>query len=332
MLGDDKSGYLFDLWTGDWEQHTDRWEGGSSHSEADLALCSLLAKHTDDAEQIDRLFRASGLYREKWDRDDYAERTIATALRGDDGDTTQSRSNDPGDDVNHDDLKAGGMDVTLTPAEVAAWAGLGDDEDVSDLTDREKAACVWELLEHTDEFHVRVRRDNGSLWAYDAGVWKPEGERALRHAARRALGSMNYGQNVLTELKAQARSDPRVEVEADEFGLAPGTIAVENGLVNLAAAADDAGDDALRELTPDDYALTRLPVEYDPNADYDEWADYVDEWAEDGRADALQEYVGYCLHVGAMPLHRALLLVGSAPDRRRRHQSSGSATRSTSTT
>jgi putative DNA primase/helicase len=52
-------------------------------------------------------------------------------------------------------------------------------------------------------------------------------------------------------------------------------------------------------------------VEYDPEATYDEWADYVDEWTEEGRADALQEYVGYCLHTGAMPIHRALLLVGS---------------------
>jgi len=301
------------LWIGD-------TSGYPSHSEADLALAGLLAFWTGgDRQRIDRLFRESELYREKWDRDDYRERTIDKALAGrsefydpdahDDGAT--SRPNEPGEDVDRDDLEAGGMDVTLTPAEVAAWAGLGEDEDVSDLTDREKAACVWELLEHTDEFHVRVRRDNGSLWAYDAGVWKPEGERALRHAARRALGSMNYGQNVLAELKAQARSDPRVEVEADEFGLAPGTIAVENGLVYLDAAADDAGDDALRDLEPDDYALTRLPVEYDPNADYDEWADYVDEWAEDGYADALQEYVGYCLHVGEIPIHRALLLVGS---------------------
>jgi putative DNA primase/helicase len=300
------------LWIGD-------TSGYPSHSEADLALAGLLAFWTGgDRRRIDRLFRESELYREKWDRDDYRERTIDKALAGrsefydpDADDGTTSRPNEPGEDVDRDELEAGGMNVTLTPAEVAAWAGLGEDEDVSDLTDREKAACVWELLEHTDEFHVRIRRDNGSLWAYDAGVWKPEGERALRHAARRALGSMNYGQNVLAELKAQARSDPRVEVEADEFGLPPGTIGVENGLVYLDAAADGAGDDALRDLEPDDYALTRLPVEYDPSADYDEWADYVDEWAEDEYADALQEYVGYCLHVGEIPIHRALLLVGS---------------------
>lgn len=301
------------LWIGD-------TSGYPSHSEADLALAGLLAFWTGgDRQRIDRLFRESELYREKWDRDDYRERTIDKALAGrsefydpdarDDGAT--SRPNEPGEDVDRDDLEAGGMNVTLTPAEVAAWAGLGEDEDVSDLTDRQKAASVWELLEHTDEFHVRVRRDNGSLWAYDAGVWKPEGERALRHAARRALGSMNYGQNVLAELKAQARSDPRVEVEADEFGLAPGTIAVENGLVYLDAAADDAGDDALRDLEPDDYALTRLPVEYDPDATADEWKEFVGDVVEPDKIDAVQEYVGYALHRGAMPYSKALLLVGS---------------------
>src|SRR4029453_9227069 len=31
---------------------------------------------------IDRLFRCSGLHREKWDRSDYRERTIAKALEG----------------------------------------------------------------------------------------------------------------------------------------------------------------------------------------------------------------------------------------------------------
>ncbi|MFO7834100.1 MAG: phage/plasmid primase, P4 family [Halohasta sp.] len=301
------------LWCGDISDYP-------SHSEADLALCGFLAFWTGgDRQRIARLFRQSDLYREKWDRDDYRERTIDKALSsrsefynpGDYGNKNVSRPNEPGEDIDRDKTDTDGMNVTLTPTEVVAWAGLDEDEDVSDLTDREKAACVWELLEHTDEFHVRVRRDNGSLWAYDVGVWKPEGERALRHAARRALGSMNYGQNVLAELKAQARSDPRVEVEADEFGLVPGTIAVENGLVYLDTAADGVGEDALRELEPDDYALTRLPLEYDPSANYDEWADYVEEWAEASRADALQEYVGYCLHVGDMPLHRALLLVGS---------------------
>jgi putative DNA primase/helicase len=327
------------LWNGD-------TVGYQSQSEADMALCSMLAFWTGgDRARIDRLFRRSGLYRDKWDEDrgeqTYGEQTIAKVLKGvsdvydPDRDNTGDVStalpdaptppddiasadadgrdgSNPDADVNHgDDVDGDSLDVTLCPAEVMAWAGLREDDDLSDLNDRQKAASVWELLKHSDRYHVRVRRDTESLWAYDDGVWTATGERALRHTAREALGSMNYGANVLAELKAQARADPSVEVDADDMGLDPGYLAVGNGLVDLDAAADGAGDDALRDLHPEDYALTRLPVEYDPDTDFERWAKYVEEWAEDGRADALQEYVGYCLHVGGMPIHRALLLVGS---------------------
>lgn len=37
------------------------------HSSADFAFCSMLAWWTQDAAQIDRIFRCSGLYRAKWD-------------------------------------------------------------------------------------------------------------------------------------------------------------------------------------------------------------------------------------------------------------------------
>lgn len=56
--------------------------GYASHSEADQALCSMLAFYTKDHSQIDSIFRKSSLYREKWERDDYREKTIETALRG----------------------------------------------------------------------------------------------------------------------------------------------------------------------------------------------------------------------------------------------------------
>lgn len=60
------------------EKFKSLWSGNislfSSHSEADLALCSILAFYCGrDSSQIDRLFRKSALYREKWDefRGDY---------------------------------------------------------------------------------------------------------------------------------------------------------------------------------------------------------------------------------------------------------------------
>jgi hypothetical protein len=53
-----------------------------SHSEADLALCSHLAFYFVTPEGIDRAFRQSALYRGKWDRQDYRDRTIRKSLEG----------------------------------------------------------------------------------------------------------------------------------------------------------------------------------------------------------------------------------------------------------
>ena len=59
-----------------------------SRSEADLALCSGLAFYTSDSAQLDRLFRSSGLFRQKWDQAHhgdgrtYGEGTILKAIGG----------------------------------------------------------------------------------------------------------------------------------------------------------------------------------------------------------------------------------------------------------
>lgn len=50
------------LWSGDWKG------GYGSQSEADMALCSILAFWVENGEQVDKLFRMSKLFREKWDR------------------------------------------------------------------------------------------------------------------------------------------------------------------------------------------------------------------------------------------------------------------------
>jgi putative DNA primase/helicase len=54
------------LWSGDFSDY-------QSQSEGDLALAGFLARYTRDSAQIDRLFRASGLIREKWDERHYSD-------------------------------------------------------------------------------------------------------------------------------------------------------------------------------------------------------------------------------------------------------------------
>jgi primase-polymerase (primpol)-like protein len=67
------------LWAGDTTRYASPANEG--RSEADLALCSLLAFWCGpDEERIDRLFRQSGLYRQKWERAGYRALTLAVAL------------------------------------------------------------------------------------------------------------------------------------------------------------------------------------------------------------------------------------------------------------
>ena len=66
---------------------TKLWGGNpsdyASHSEADLALVSMLAFYTQDEEQLDSLFSRSGLARSNWaNRPDYRRRTIEKAIEG----------------------------------------------------------------------------------------------------------------------------------------------------------------------------------------------------------------------------------------------------------
>ena len=75
-----KSGQVFNI------LYSGSWEGlYSSQSEADLALCNHLAFWTGrNAEQMDRIFRSSGLMRKKWDKkrgtETYGNITIGKAI------------------------------------------------------------------------------------------------------------------------------------------------------------------------------------------------------------------------------------------------------------
>jgi hypothetical protein len=63
------------LWAGDMSGQND------DHSSADFALCVILAKkYACNAFRVEAEFRKSGLYREKWEREDYRENTITRAI------------------------------------------------------------------------------------------------------------------------------------------------------------------------------------------------------------------------------------------------------------
>ena len=54
----------------------------TDHSKLDAVLCALISSRVgDDTELIDAIFRRSALYRDKWEREDYRDRTIAWGIQ-----------------------------------------------------------------------------------------------------------------------------------------------------------------------------------------------------------------------------------------------------------
>lgn len=76
---------VHDLWTSDAEKLSKAYPSSSGdvfdRSSADVCLCMHLAFWTGkDCDRIDRLFRLSALYRDKWERQDYRTNTILKAV------------------------------------------------------------------------------------------------------------------------------------------------------------------------------------------------------------------------------------------------------------
>ncbi len=54
--------------------------GYHSQSEADFALCYVIARHTNNPVDVDVIFRKSKLFRVKWNNPYYRNRTINMAM------------------------------------------------------------------------------------------------------------------------------------------------------------------------------------------------------------------------------------------------------------
>lgn len=163
----------------------------------------------------------------------------------------------------------------------------------------ERAYTGWELIREQED--LLAVRETGELYACHDGVWRDDGEQVLREKAREMMTS-DYSTALFRELKGQVHATDAVSVS--DLGVPDGTVAVENGLLDLK-------ERTLRDLQPDDYALHRLPVEYDPEADWPRWQEFLEQVVSDESArEQLQEFVGYCLAGGEPWLKKALMIFG----------------------
>lgn len=282
----DDAGKFAQLWNGDTSAY------GDDHSRADLALVNKLAFWTGgDRSRIDRLFRQSGLCREKWTkRPDYRERTINKAL---DGRTEFYEPSDPS--VEH--RQNGHAKSGSNHKDSASWEPVRSTYASNKAEGRVESASLL-----IDELNLATHRRSGQLYVWDeeAKVYDEGGEEAVRERLVETLQT-RFSQHEVNEILGMVR--PRTY--RDKFG-ADGFIPVANG--DLKVTADSV---ELADATPEHGFRNRSPAEWDPDAEAPIFQTYLEQvvHTEDERR-ALQEYAGYALMYWALLFHKALFLVG----------------------
>lgn len=162
---------------------------GWGRSEADAALCSHLAFWTGrDCERIDRLFRLSGLIRDKWEREDYARNTVLLACSGDGdvynagGDTSEPQllpSADPVAMAAEQSAKVG-----TAPASTVPYSGREMFVNTTEQGEYFKG-CVYVVKDHAILTPGGHLLDQGRFKAkYGGGIFSLDsmGERTTRNA------------------------------------------------------------------------------------------------------------------------------------------------------
>jgi len=250
------------LWNGD----TSEYDGDDSR--ADLALCSMLAFWTgNNQDRIDTLFRQSGLYREKWERKDYREGTIAKAVENN-HDTYK-----PGYRENHNNGHKPDGEYTVDPAD--------------SLTDLGNA---WRLVNQFGEIlHYSYKRDkwlvwNGKYWVWDEGdkidsmaeltIRKiyHEVELATDKTQRQAISEHARKSESNAKLKAmveQAKHLKGIPINLGQLDSNQYLFNVDNGTIDLRTGE-------LLSHRKEDLITVMVPVIYDKTAICPKWLKFLD--------------------------------------------------------
>ena len=178
-----------------------------------------------------------------------------------------------------------------------------DEKAIDDLTNGDIALGIERIVRDHDDQHYRVMRDKTeAIYAYDNGVWTENGEIHIKRLMRRATPNKNTRQ-LHRETCHQLRSDYNLMMERDDLGAPAGTIATQDGLVDLL-------DCHVRELEPEDFALNKIDSGYSPEAECPTFKDFVRDSCSAEDLEKLQEYAGYLLWQHAQPIGKACFLVG----------------------
>lgn len=299
------------LYNGQWEELYD------SQSDADMALVSMLAFWCGNVEeQIDRMFRSSGLMREKWDRrtDDstYGQITIRNAVSSNSTiytpihDVATSAEDEFRDLDDPDEEKA-----PFRPALSFVTMKLEDMKPHTNPRYQREEIGIGNAFADYFKSIARFNADRNIWYVYDGIVWQPD-ENALAVAElAKVLADRLYtfalqikdedtrNRYIKRVQKLQLRKHRKTMIEdaksvhpirMSAFDANKYLFNLENGTLNLSTLE-------FHEHDPKDYITKVSHINYDPDVTCPRWNQFIDEVMV-GRKNVgryLQKAIGYSL-------------------------------------
>lgn len=298
----EKNPKFMELYSGKWEQ-----AGYNSQSEADLSLCGMLAFWTDcNTDQIDRIFKTSGLYRDKWDRDDYRESTISMAVSQCSetiSEYLRRNERERGIDLTKPCRKGG----TISYNEMLKRIEKADP--YNDETYRKKNdVAIAKLFSDILEDRIRFNATAKTWFYYDGRVWKQDTESLITEScaktffrAMQVYSAKNVEDSEYSKFIAKYGDRPcrkrMIEdardynfIEAEDLDQDPMLFNCQNCVIDLNSGKQLEHDPTL--------LLSKISnVIYDPEAISNDFTQFLNEIMQDDREkiEYLQKIFGYCL-------------------------------------
>ena len=310
------------LYEGNWQDYFD------SQSDADMALVSMLAFWCGCVEeQIDRIFRSSGLMRDKWDRmtgdSTYGQITIRNAVIScaEIYRPVQTVSSDAEDDFS--DLDINTIQEERDRREREGYAFTPDlrclDTTITALAPHTNPRYESFQIGNSRIFVDYYRRiilmnDTRHCWyIYDGRVWRPDNHSLRIFEMAKDLHDelLTFANTITSEdtrnrfikrvdmldqkkyrdiMVKDAGADKTITVQMDAFDRDKYLFNCHNGTINLRTGE-------FRPHTPDDRLTKLTEVDYDPDAICPRWLTFMDEVFEGDkeRMKYLQKAVGYAM-------------------------------------
>lgn len=277
--------------------------GYTSQSEADMALCNHLAYWTGcDAERMDRMFRGSGLFREKWLREQsgttYGALTIQKAI------LDCRNVYTPGASGESYALRIGAeSDADAAPAKRYTFDDMGNAERIFDAyggfirysyTDKRwlyydtRKWCMDTTgeIERAAEQAIKALDADEPMYARAAEEDDDEGKKLYKaYLAHKKYSRSNRGKKaMLDELRHKIPISP---MQTDIDGM----------LLNTPTGIFDLRDGVLRPHDPEAYITKIAHVEYDPTAACPTWERFLGEifGSDTDLINYVQRAVGYSM-------------------------------------